>query len=303
MIDGYKTKISLLTKVTFMPRRKMIYDGKAKTIFEGPESGTVIQYFKDDATAYNKQKHAILPGKGVLNNRISAYIMTRLENMGIPTHFLKSVNMREQLVREVEIIPLEVIVRNVAAGSMTKRLQIKEGTVLPRPIIEFSLKNDELGDPLVTEDQIFAFGWADPYELEEVMAMSWRINDFLSGLFAGIGLRLVDFKVEFGRLYGDMGELYLLLADEISPDNCRLWDLKTGEKMDKDRFREDIGGLVEAYERVAERLGIVPKGGILKGGSLDEEVAEGMEHIENELAKQRKLKGINRGNTGKPRKI
>lgn len=287
-----------------MARRKMIYDGKAKTIFEGPETGTVIQYFKDDATAYNKQKHAILPGKGVLNNRISAYIMTRLENMGIPTHFLKSVNMREQLVREVEIIPLEVIVRNVAAGNMSKRLNIKEGTVLPRPIIEFSLKNDELGDPLVTEDQIFAFGWADPIELEEIMSMSWRVNDFLSGLFAGIGLRLIDFKLEFGRLYGDMGELYLLLADEVSPDNCRLWDIKTNEKMDKDRFREDLGGLVEAYERVAERLGIIPKGGIFKGGDLNEEAAEGMEHIENELAKQRKLKGIKTSGMGnKPRKI
>ena len=286
-----------------MARRKMLYDGKAKTIFEGPETGTVIQYFKDDATAYNKQKHAILPGKGVLNNRISAYIMTRLENMGIPTHFLKSVNMREQLVREVEIIPLEVIVRNVAAGNMSKRLNIKEGTVLPRPIIEFSLKNDELGDPMVSEDQIFAFGWADPIELEEIMAMSWRVNDFLSGLFAGIGLRLIDFKLEFGRLYGDMGELYLLLADEVSPDNCRLWDIKTNEKMDKDRFREDLGGLVEAYERVAERLGIIPQGGIFKGGDLNEEAAEGMEKIENELARQRKLKGINRGNPSKPRKI
>ena len=286
-----------------MARRKMLYDGKAKTIFEGPESGTVIQYFKDDATAYNKQKHAILPGKGVLNNRISAYIMTRLENMGILTHFLKSINMREQLVREVEIIPLEVIVRNVAAGNLSKRLNIKEGTVLPRPIIEFSLKNDDLGDPLVTEDQIFAFGWADPLEIEEIMAMSWRVNDFLSGLFAGIGLRLVDFKLEFGRLYGEMGELYLLLADEVSPDNCRLWDLKTGEKMDKDRFREDLGGLVEAYERVAERLGLIPKGGIIKGGDINEQLAAGLEEIENELAKQRKLKGINRNTPSKPRKI
>ena len=214
-----------------MARRRMIYDGKAKTVYEGPEPGTVIQYFKDDATAYNKQKHAILPGKGVLNNRISAYIMTQLERMGIPTHFLKSVNMREQLVREVEIIPLEVVVRNVAAGSMSKRLNVSEGTVLPRPIVEFYLKNDELGDPMVTEEHIIAFNWADPYELDEMIHMAWRINDYLSGLFAGINLRLVDFKVEFGRLYGDMGELYIILADEISPDNCRLWDMKTNEKM------------------------------------------------------------------------
>jgi phosphoribosylaminoimidazole-succinocarboxamide synthase len=287
-----------------MSRRKKLYDGKAKTIYEGTEPGTLIQYFKDDATAGNGKKHAILPGKGVLNNRISAYIMTRLESMGIPTHFLRSVNMREQLVRAVEIIPLEVVVRNSAAGSMSKRLNIKEGTYLPRPIIEFYLKNDELNDPMVTEDQIFAVGWADPVELEEIMAMSWRINDYLSGLFAGINLRLIDFKLEFGRLWGDMGELYIILADEISPDNCRLWDLKTGEKMDKDRFREDLGGLVEAYEKVAERLGLVPQGGILKGGNVNEQLAAGLEEIENELARQRKLKGINRTPPTKgPRKI
>lgn len=286
-----------------MARRKMLYDGKAKTIFEGPEPGTVIQYFKDDATAGNGKKHDVLPGKGVLNNRISSYIMTRLEAMGIPTHFLKSINMREQLVREVEIIPLEVVIRNVAAGSLAKRLNIKEGTILPRPLIEFYLKNDELNDPMISEDHIFTFGWADPLELEEIMAMSWRVNDFLSGLFAGIGLRLVDFKLEFGRLYGELGELYIILADEISPDNCRLWDIKTNEKMDKDRFREDLGGLVEAYEQVAERLGLVPKGGILKGGNINEQIAAGLEEIENELAKQRKLKGINRNTPGKPRKI
>ncbi|MCB9963402.1 MAG: phosphoribosylaminoimidazolesuccinocarboxamide synthase [Rhodospirillales bacterium] len=287
-----------------MARRKMLYDGKAKTIFEGPEPGTIIQYFKDDASADNGAKHAVLPGKGVLNNRISAYIMTRLESMGIPTHFLKSINMREQLVREVEVVPLEVVIRNAAAGSLAKRLNIKEGTILPRPIVEFYLKNKELGNPLVTEDHIFAFGWADPLELEEMMAMSWRINDYLSGLFAGINLRLVDFKLEFGRLYGDMGELYLLLADEISPDNCRLWDLDTNEKMDKDRFREDLGGLVEAYQQVAERLGLIPKGGIIEGGNINEQIAAGLDEIENELSRQRRLRGINRNAPNKgPRKI
>jgi len=163
------------------------------------------------------------------------------------------------------------------------------------------LKDEKLVNPLVTEDQSFAFGWADPIEIEGMMCMAWRINDFLSGLFASIGLRLVDFKLEFGRLYGDMGELYLLLADEISPDNCRLWDLKTNEKMDKDA---DLSGLIEAYEHVAERFGLVPKGGLMKGGNFNEQLAEGLEEIENELAKQRKLKGINRTNTGKgPRKI
>jgi phosphoribosylaminoimidazole-succinocarboxamide synthase len=291
-------------RMTPMSRRKVLYDGKAKTLYEGPEPGTVIQYFKDDATAGNGAKHAILPGKGVLNNRISAYIMTRIEEMGIPTHFIRSINMREQLVRQVEIIPLEVVVRNIAAGSLAKRLNLKEGTVLPRPITEFYLKNDELNDPMISEDHIFTFGWADPYELEEMIAMAWRVNDYLSGLFAGINLRLVDFKLEFGRIYGEMGELYIILADEISPDNCRLWDLKTGEKMDKDRFREDLGGLIEAYQQVAERLSLIPKGGIIEGGNINEKLAEGLEEIENELAKQRKLRGINRGNPGKgPRKI
>lgn len=287
-----------------MSRRRMIYDGKAKTIYEGPDSETVIQYFKDDATAFNAEKHAILPGKGVLNNRISAYIMTRLEEMGVPTHFIRSINMREQLVRQVEIIPLEVVIRNIAAGSISKRLGIKEGTVLPRPITEFYLKNDELGDPMVSEDQIFAFGWADPYELEEMMILAARVNDYLSGLFNGINLRLVDFKLEFGRIFGDMGELYIILADEISPDNCRLWDMTTGEKMDKDRFRQDLGGLVEAYQQVAERFGLIPKGGIIEGGSINEQLAAGLDEIENELAKQRKLRGISRINPGKgPRKI
>ena len=187
---------------------------------------------------------------------------------------------------------------------MSKRLNMEEGTILPRPIIEFYLKNDELNDPLVTEDSIFAFGWADPYELEEIIQMTWRVNDFLSGLFAGIGLRLVDFKLEFGRLYGEMGEVYLLLADEISPDNCRLWDLKTDEKMDKDRFRRDLGGLVEAYEQVAERLGLVPKGGIFEGGDINEALAGQLDEIENEVARQRKLRGVKRGPTGSgPRKI
>lgn len=289
-----------------MARRKMLYDGKAKTIYEGTEPGTVIQYFKDDATAGNGAKHAILPGKGVLNNRISAYIMTRLENMGIATHFIRSINMREQLVRQVEIIPLEVVVRNSAAGQIAKRLNIAEGVVLPRPIVEFYLKNDELNDPMVTEDQIFAFGWADPYELEEIIHLAYRVNDFLSGMFVGINLRLIDFKLEFGRLYGEMGEVYIMLADEISPDNCRLWDLKTNEKMDKDRFRQDLGGLVEAYQQVAERLGLIPKGGIIEGGNVNEQLAAGLDEIENELAKQRKLKGIKRGPGipgGGPRKI
>jgi phosphoribosylaminoimidazole-succinocarboxamide synthase len=283
-----------------MARRTMIYEGKAKILYEGPEPGTVIQYFKDDATAFNAQKKAVIAGKGVLNNRISAHLMTRLESMGIPTHFIKSINMREQLVRKVEIIPIELVIRNVAAGSLSKRLGITEGTVLGRPLVEFYYKKDELGDPLVSEEHIFTFGWADPYELEEMVAMAWRINDYLTGLFAGIGLRLIDFKVEFGRIWGEHGELYIVLADEMSPDNCRLWDAKTGEKLDKDRFRFDLGDLVEGYQYIAKKLGLIPEGGIISGGNVNEQLAEKLELIENELSRERKLREIK---PNKPRKV
>ncbi len=239
-----------------MSRRKQIYEGKAKILYEGPEPGTLIQYFKDDTTAFNAQKMEVLQGKGVLNNRISEHIMLALERVHVPTHFIKRVNMREQLIRKVEIIPLEVIVRNVAAGSMAKRLGIDEGEELPRPIVEFCLKKDELNDPLVAEEHVTAFGWASPAEVDELTSMALRINDFLSGMFFGIGIRLIDFKIEFGRLYeGDHHRI--LLADEISPDSCRLWDLETNEKMDKDRFRRDLGGVTEAYAEVATRLGLL----------------------------------------------
>ena len=243
-----------------MGRRRQIYEGKAKDLFEGPEPGTIVQYFKDDATAYNKKKTGTITGKGVLNNRISEYLMTGLADMGIPTHFVRRLNMREQLVKEVEIIPLEVIVRNVAAGSMAKRLGISEGSTLARSIVEWCYKSDELDDPIVSEEHITAFGWATPHELDEMMSMTLRINDFLSGLFRGIGIRLVDFKIEFGRYYFN-DEERIILADEISPDSCRLWDLKTGKKLDKDRFRRDMGDVAEAYQEVAQRLGILPESG------------------------------------------
>ena len=240
-------------------RRTRIYEGKAKILYEGPEPGTIIVHFKDDATAFNAQKKAVIEGKGVLNQRISEFIFTRLNELGIPTHFLRSLNMREQLVREVEIVPLEVVVRNVAAGSLAKRLGIEEGTQLPRSIIEFYYKNDQLGDPMVSEEHITAFNWASPQEIDDMMHMAIRINDFMSGLFLGIGIKLVDFKIEFGRLYeNDM--MRIVLADEISPDSCRLWDIKTQDKLDKDRFRRDMGGLVEAYQEVARRLGIIAEG-------------------------------------------
>ncbi len=202
----------------------------------------------------------MITGKGVLNNRISEYLMLRLAEIGIPTHFVRRLNMREQLVREVEIIPIEVVVRNVAAGSIVKRLGLEEGTQLPRPIVEFYLKNDELGDPMVAEEHITAFGWAGTQDLDDMVQLALRVNDFLSGLFLGVGLKLVDFKLEFGRLWEDE-EMRIVLADEISPDSCRLWDIKTNEKLDKDRFRRDLGGVEEAYQEVARRLGVLPEAG------------------------------------------
>jgi len=241
-------------------RRKRIYEGKAKILYEGPEPGTIVQYFKDDATAFNNQKRGVITGKGVLNNRISEYLMNRLGEVGVPTHFVRRLNMREQLIREVEIIPLEVVVRNVAAGSLCERLGLKEGTPLPRSIVEYYYKSDELKDPMVSEEHITAFGWATPGELDEVLNLSLRINDFLSGLFLGVGIRLVDFKLEFGRLWRD-DDMRIILADEITPDCCRLWDIATNEKMDKDRFRRDLGNVVEAYQEVARRLGIMPEAG------------------------------------------
>jgi phosphoribosylaminoimidazole-succinocarboxamide synthase len=243
-----------------MKRRRMIYEGKAKILYEGPEPGTVVQYFKDDTTAFDDTKKAVIEGKGVLNNRISEYLMTQLNLIGVPTHFVRRLNMREQLIKEVEIIPLEVKVRNVAAGSLSKRLGIEEGTPLPRSIIEYYYKNDAMHDPWVSEEHITAFGWASPQDLDDIVNLTIRINDFLSGLFLGVGIKLVDFKVEFGRLW-ENDYMRIVLADEVSPDCCRLWDVATNEKMDKDRFRRDMGGLMEAYSEVARRLGILPESG------------------------------------------
>lgn len=244
-----------------MARRRQLYEGKAKILFEGPEPGTLVQYFKDDATAFNAQKKGVITGKGVLNNRISEYIMTRLNEIGVPTHFVRRLNMREQLIREVEIIPIELVVRNVAAGSLSTRLGIAEGTSLPRSIIEYYYKNDGLGDPMVAEEHITAFGWASVQDLDDMTSLALRINDFLTGLFLGVGIRLVDFKLEFGRLW-ENDEMRIILADEISPDSARLWDLKTGEKLDKDRFRRDLGKVEEGYQEVARRLGILPEAGV-----------------------------------------
>jgi phosphoribosylaminoimidazole-succinocarboxamide synthase len=236
--------------------RKKIYEGKAKILYEGPEPGTLIQYFKDDATAFNAQKKAVLEGKGVINNRISEHVMTRLNAIGVQNHFIRRLNLREQLIKEVEIIPLEVVCRNIAAGSIATRLGLEEGTPLPRSIIEFYYKDDKLNDPMVSEEHITAFNWAATQEIDDIMAMTLRVNDYLSGMFGAVGITLIDFKIEFGRVW-ENDYSRVILADEISPDSCRLWDTATGAKLDKDRFRRDLGDVIESYTEVARRLGIM----------------------------------------------
>ncbi len=235
-----------------MKKGKKLYEGKAKIVYAGPDKGTAIQHFKDHATAFNNLKKSTIDGKGVLNNRISEHILKNLEQIGIKTHLIKRINMREQLIRLVEIIPIEFIIRNIATGSLTKRLGIKDGTVLEKPLLEFCYKNDELGDPLIAREHIYAFNWASVIQLDYITEQCHRINDFMQGMFRGIGIKLVDFKLEFGTVNGE-----IILADEISPDTCRLWDIKSDEKLDKDRFRKDLGNLIPAYEEVARRLNIL----------------------------------------------
>ena len=235
-----------------MKKGKKLYEGKAKIVYAGPDKGTAIQHFKDHATAFNNLKKSTIEGKGVLNNRISEHILKNLEQIGIKTHLIKRINMREQLIRLVEIIPIEFIIRNIATGSLTKRLGIKDGTVLEKPLLEFSYKNDELGDPLIAREHIYAFNWASAIQLNYITEQCHRINDFMQGMFRGIGIKLIDFKLEFGTVNGE-----IILADEISPDTCRLWDIKSDEKLDKDRFRKDLGNLIPAYEEVARRLNIL----------------------------------------------
>ena len=243
-----------------MARKRQVYEGRGKVLFEGPEPGTLVQYFKDDAYVKRTRKSGTISGKGVLNNRISEYLMQRLGEIGVPTHFVRRLNMREQLIKEVEIIPITVVVRNFVAGSLSDRFAMKEGMALPRSIVEFYHKSEELGNPMVTEEHITAFGWAHPQEIDDALALSLRVNDFLTGLFLGIGLRLLDVKLEFGRLW-DNENMRLVLADEISPDRCRLWDLETNEPMDKDRFSKDLGRVEEGYHEVARRLRILPGSG------------------------------------------
>jgi len=239
-----------------MKKGKKLYEGKAKIIYATSDKNLVIQYFKDDATAFNNLKKSIIEGKGVLNNRISEHILSNLSQIGIKNHLIKRLNMREQIIKFVEILPIEFIVRNVATGSITKRLGIQDGTVLKNPLLEFCLKDDNLGDPLIAEEHILAFEWATKKELKIVKKMILRINDFMVGMFRGVGIKLIDFKLEFGRFKSD-GKTEIILADEISPDTCRLWDSITNKKLDKDRFRKDLGDLIPAYTEVAKRLGIL----------------------------------------------
>ena len=239
-----------------MKKGKKLYEGKAKIIYATSDKGLVIQYFKDDATAFNNQKKSTIEGKGVLNNRISEHILSNLSQVGIKNHLVKRLNMREQLIKLVEVIPIEFITRNVATGSITKRLGIEDGTVLKEPLIEYCLKDDALGDPLIAEEHIYTFDWATKKEIEKIKKMILRINDFMVGLFRGIGIKLIDFKLEFGRIKIN-GKNEIILADEISPDTCRLWDSVTDKKLDKDRFRKDLGDLIPAYTEVAKRLGIL----------------------------------------------
>ena len=235
-----------------MKKGKKLYEGKAKIIYASSDKNIVIQHFKDDATAFNNQKKAKIDGKGILNNRISEHILTSLSEIGIKNHLIKRLNMREQLVEMVNIIPIEFVIRNIATGSLTKRLGIEEGTILDSPLIEYCLKDDKLGDPIISREHILNFKWLKIIELDFINDQCLRINDYLQGMFRGIGIKLVDFKVEFGK-----SKESIMLADEISPDTCRLWDQKTEKKLDKDRFRNDLGEVVESYQEVAKRLGIL----------------------------------------------
>ena len=235
-----------------MTKKELIYEGKAKTLFFYDDD-KIIQYFKDDATAFNKKKHEIINEKGILNNLISEFIFKYLSENGVENHFIERLNDREQLVKKVDIIPVEVIIRNIATGTLTKRLGIQEGLKLKKPLIEFTLKSDELDDPIISEEHIDVLEYAEKDEIKDIKGQALLINKLLLQLFSSINIQLVDFKIEFGRLTIDKT---VILADEISPDSCRLWDKSSSEKLDKDRFRKNLGGLIDAYKEVATRLGI-----------------------------------------------
>tara|TARA_B100000676_G_scaffold300036_1_gene345165 strand:+ start:808 stop:1539 length:732 start_codon:yes stop_codon:yes gene_type:complete len=238
-----------------MMSKEILYEGKAKQLIATDKPLELIQFFKDDATAFNKKKHEIIDSKGVLNNLISEFIFIYLGNNSIPNHFIKRLNSREQLIKKVEIIPVEVVIRNIAAGTFSKRFGIEEGKNLQKTLIEFNLKDDENDDPLLSEEHMEVFGLAKKDEIEKMKKYALEINNLLYKLFKKINITLVDFKIEFGRYYSN-NNYDIILADEISPDSCRLWDMSSNEKLDKDRFRRNLGGLIEAYKEVATRLKI-----------------------------------------------
>ena len=233
-----------------MEKLNQLYEGKAKRVYATEDPELLIVSYKDDATAFNGLKKGTIAGKGVINNQMSNRLMARLADAGVPTHFVQELNDRQTLVRRVEIVPLEVIVRNIAAGSFSKRYGVPEGVVFARPTVEFSYKNDDLGDPLLNTDHALAIGLATEEEIAAIRKYALAVNDFLRAFWAEAGITLVDFKLEFGRT----GDGTIILADEISPDTCRLWDSKTQEKLDKDRFRRDMGGVEEAYQEIMRRL-------------------------------------------------
>jgi len=233
-----------------MTKLEQLYEGKAKKVFSTDDPALLIVSYKDDATAFNGLKRGTITGKGVINNRMSNLLMQRLQERGIPTHFVKELNERETLVKKVTIVPLEVIIRNISAGSFSQHYGVEEGIVFDEPTIEFSYKNDALGDPLLNEYHAIALKLADKNEIETIKDYSFRINEVLKDFWRGCGVTLVDFKLEFGRL----ADGTIILADEISPDTCRLWDSITGEKLDKDRFRRDLGGVEDAYKEIMQRL-------------------------------------------------
>lgn len=234
-----------------MQKREQLYEGKAKKVYETEDKDVLILFYKDDATAFNGLKKGTIMGKGAINNRMTNHLLQIIEKKGVPTHFIQQLNDRETAVKRVDIVPLEVIVRNVAAGSFSKRLGISEGQELAEPTIEFSYKNDELGDPLINSYFARALKLATAAEIEKIKEYAFKINEILKAEFLKAGLRLIDFKIEFGRFHGE-----IILADEISPDTCRLWDAESNEKMDKDRFRRDLGNVEEAYTEAARRIGL-----------------------------------------------
>lgn len=234
-----------------MEKKEQLYEGKAKKVYATDDPDIVIVDYKDDATAFNGEKKGTIVGKGAINNRMTNYVFKLFEAEGIPTHLVEELSDRETAVKRVDIVPLEVIVRNVAAGSFSKRMGVEEGKELLCPILEFSYKNDDLGDPFINDDYALALGLATQEEIDKIKAYTRKVNEIMKKYFLSIGLKLIDFKIEFGRFHGE-----ILLADEVSPDTCRLWDVETNEKLDKDRFRRDLGNVEEAYDEVFKRLGI-----------------------------------------------